>query len=368
MKIAIVVPGISSSEQDWCIPWLLDFVRGMSRHVEVQVFALRWPEHGQLYRVFDATVHAMNGRKRLGWRVIDLWRRTLRSIAAEHRRRPFDAIHAFWADEPAWLAVVAGRRLGVPVVVTLLGGELMRRPDIEYGLQRLRLRGALVRQALKLANRVTAGSSYMAAIAKGHMPPARWTRLVIAPIGVDPTRFAPAPHATRPNGPVVLNVGSLWPVKNQAALITALADLPDGELWIAGDGPLRSDLARLAERRNVSRRVRFLGHVAHDRLAAVYRSASLLVQASHHEGQGMAVLEAAACGVPVAGTPVGILPELSVAVGDERELGPLMAALLTQETRRRDLGQALAERVRHEFTLDRTMARFLELYRGERRA
>src|SRR5262249_55598045 len=134
---------------------------------------------------------------------------------AEHQRGRFDVLHAFWVDEPGWVAAWAGWRLGVPVVLSLAGGELVRLPDIGYGLQLLPGRGMLLRWALHQASAVTAGSDYLCRLAQqgGYAP-----RVQRAPLGVDTNMFAPSP-AARAIEPVLLSVGSLVPVKDHALLL-----------------------------------------------------------------------------------------------------------------------------------------------------
>jgi glycosyltransferase involved in cell wall biosynthesis len=123
--------------------------------------------------------------------------------------------------------------------------------------------------------------------------------------------------------PVLLNVGSLVPVKDHAALLRAFVParsrLAEARLHFVGDGPERGRLESLARDLGIGDAVRFHGALAHDRLPDVYRQADLFVVSSRFESQGLAVLEAAACGCPVAGTAVGVLPELTadgVAAGD----------------------------------------------------
>ena len=72
-------------------------------------------------------------------------------------------------------------------------------------------------------------------------------------------------------------------------------------------------------------RVRFAGQLPRDEMPARYRSATLLAVTSRHEGQSMVAVEAAASGLPVVGTRVGVLPDLgdgatTVPVGDEAGL------------------------------------------------
>ena len=61
----------------------------------------------------------------------------------------------------------------------------------------------------------------------------------------------------------------------------------------------------LAGELEIAERVTFAGYVAHDQLADLYRESDVFVQASRHEGQGIALLEATACGAAPAGTDVG---------------------------------------------------------------
>jgi hypothetical protein len=188
MKVALIVPGFSAHERDWCIPALLNYVRVLAQQAEVHVFTLRWPEHGRTYPVFGATVHALNGREHLGARAFGLWGRALRAITFQHRRTPFEVLHAFWADEPGWVAALASRWLKVRAILSLAGGELVGRREIGYGLQLLPGRRALIRAALRQAKYVTAGSDYLCTLARAYCDP---RKLVRVPLGVDTAFFSP---------------------------------------------------------------------------------------------------------------------------------------------------------------------------------
>lgn len=362
MKIALVVPGFSAHEIDWCIPALLDYVRVLATQAEVHVFTLRWPERSGSYRVFNASVHALDGREHLGLSVFGLWVRALRAIAAEHRRQPFATIHAFWADEPGWVAALAGRRLGVPVIVSLAGGELIGMRDIGYGAQLLPGRRMLIRWGLRQAVRVTVGSEYLLNLARAHLPQKHWRKLTLAPLGVDTQLFSPTPNPSRTGKMVtIVNVGSLTPVKDQATLLRAVTSIPQAHLRIVGDGPLREELQQLAAELGIANRVEFLGEIDHGQLPSVYRAADIFVQASRHEAQGVAALEAAACGLPVVGTNVGILPEIgrAVPVRDVASLAEVIRRTLNEG------GASAREKVEADFSLARAMEKLFALYNGE---
>jgi len=105
--------------------------------------------------------------------------------------------------------------------------------------------------------------------------------------------------------------------------------------------------------------VRFLGYVPREDLAALYGVARLCAYPSLYEGFGLPVAEAMACGCPVVTSNVSSLPEVAgdaAVLVDPRsvdEIAAGIAALWTDETRRRDL--SAKGRVRATcFTWERT--------------
>ncbi len=364
MKIGIVVPGFSAHEQDWAIPALLDFVHALSVQAEVHVFTLRWPEIIKTYPIFNAVVHALGGKKHLGVGAARLYKQTLKAIAAEHRRKPFTVLHAFWADEPGWVAALAGKILHIPVVISLAGGELVGMKDIGYGLQLLPGRRSLVHWSLNSAQCITAGSNYLIQMAETHMTIKGRSKLKRIPLGVDTKRFFPDPlQAAQLHIPdVILNVGSLSPVKNQRVLIEALQRAPGHSLKIAGQGSLLADLAAYTEALDLSNRAEFLGKVEYPHMPELYRQAGVLVQSSRHEAQGMAVLEAAACGVPVVGTSVGVLPEIGIEANNSAEMIQGVTDLLRDPALRRTVSESSRQKILEEFSLELCIQRFMDTY------
>jgi glycogen synthase len=85
---------------------------------------------------------------------------------------------------------------------------------------------------------------------------------------------------------------------------------PQALLFLGGTGALRDELTAKIESYGLSKRVRLLGFIPDDRLAAAYRAADLSIMPSQSlEGFGLSTLESLACGTPVIVTPVGGLPE-----------------------------------------------------------
>jgi len=377
MRIGLVVPGFSANSADWCIPALRHLVRSLAARDDVRVVSVRYPYRAARYSIEGADVIAIGGAIRRGPATLDLWRQALRVLRAEHARRPFDVLHAFWATESGLLATLAGRLLRVPTLVSVAGGELVALPDIAYGDQRLAWERLKVATSLRLASAVSAGSCQLLDTLSHRVPNTKPQHHL--PLGVDVDLFRPTPRRW---GHRLLHVGALTSVKDQQLLLRAFAGLrrrePRVTLDVVGDGALKPQLQLLARTLHIGDSVCFRGAVDHASLPSAYTAADVFVLSSRHEAQGMVVLEAAACGRSVVGTRVGVVPELEprgatsvptrdqAALTDALELAveaPRVQAALTDA-----LEQALAapksgrEIVEAEFSLDRCAERFRAVY------
>lgn len=151
--------------------------------------------------------------------------------------------------------------------------------------------------------------------------------------------------------PFVLGVSTLEPRKNFDGLIRAFAqarraaDLPH-HLVIAGSkGWMTESIFAEVQRQGVGDLVHFLGFVPDEDLPALYHLADLFAFPSHYEGFGIPVLEAMACGTPVVCSDTSSLPEIAgdaawlVPTGDDAALAAALAALLTDDLARKELGE-----------------------------
>ncbi|MBV9848274.1 MAG: glycosyltransferase family 4 protein [Armatimonadetes bacterium] len=118
-------------------------------------------------------------------------------------------------------------------------------------------------------------------------------------------------------GPFLLAMGSADPRKNVAGLLRAYAALPPARqelcpLAVVWANPhLAPSLADLAATLGVGARLRFLQGVEDADLVLLYNAATLFVFPSHHEGFGLPLLEAMACGTPVVAADNSSLPEIA---------------------------------------------------------
>ncbi len=103
--------------------------------------------------------------------------------------------------------------------------------------------------------------------------------------------------------PYLLTVGTQWPRKNMKLAIDAAAGIDRYPLVVTGKGGWGEQAA--------GDHVRPVGYVSNDQLCALYSGASLYLAPSRHEGFGIPVIEAFACGCPVLCSTGGALPEVA---------------------------------------------------------
>lgn len=194
-------------------------------------------------------------------------------------------------------------------------------------------------------------------------------RRAVVPLGVDLDLFHPERrHAiTRPRLPYrVMLVSRLTREKQPLAAVHAVEELRwrgwDVELLVAGDGPLRTEMARLGAG------VHLLGHLD-DRLhlAALLADADAVISPGRRETFGLAALEALAAGTPIVAVDEGALPELLVPGAgvicrlDARSLADGLVAVLAGD---RDVQRAEARGRAEQFRWDRAGDVLLEHYRA----
>jgi glycosyltransferase involved in cell wall biosynthesis len=309
-------------------------------------------------------------------------------------------------------AVLAGQRLGVPVVATvrdhwpwdyfatglhgnclpcpprrdiigqaaLLATDLPLRmgalrgslalPAIAYMLAHVRRRATF----LARADAVIAVSSY---VARRLAPIVSAERLHVLPNMVDITqvdRIAATPPEISLPEPFLLYIGKLERNKGAALLVDVyralratgtVAQLPP--LVIAGSGALRDSLERDLAALGV--RVQFLAWVSHDALLRLLvRCRLLLFPSAWGEPLSRVLLEAAALGVPVLAMPTGGTPDIirdgetGILARTPQQFARRMLWLLQHEQERRRLGAGARMAARQHFSVEAVLPQVEQLY------
>ena len=260
----------------------------------------------------------------------------VRRIAAESTRA--DVVHVMANSGWAWHlfaapAIWIARIRGAPVVVNYRGGEAESFFEHQF---------AIIRPTLARAAVVVVPSGFLREVfAK------RGVETVEVPNIVDLAAFHPAD--SRPAEPHILVTRNLEPIYDIATAIRAfemvLERAPGARMTIAGSGPQRAELERLAAELGVSERVRFTGRLDNSELPALYRTASVALNPSLADNMPISLLEAMASGVPIVSTNVGGIPHL-VADGKTAVLvAPRTPHLMAQAILRLVADPALAARL-----------------------
>jgi glycosyltransferase involved in cell wall biosynthesis len=223
-------------------------------------------------------------------------------------------------------------RPGAPTVTTVHDLALFDEPGAFTVAKRIG-KPYSVRHAIKAADAVIAVSSFTAERVKALF--ARDAVVVHeapAPMFAVPSTDAVDAVRARFDLPAefVLYVGNLEPRKDAPTLASAcrLADVP---LVLAGGAITTVDAPA---------GVRALGHIAHDDLAALYASATVVAYVSRYEGFALPPVEAMASGATVMATRVGALPDVVgdgvefVPIGDAEQQAKVLRALFADSDRR----------------------------------
>jgi len=215
-------------------------------------------------------------------RYLELARRTVRA------RRP-DVVYAHFLVPSGLIAALGAR---APLVVTAHGRDV-RNIGWLPGI------GAATALVVRRATAVICVSEYLRVELESKLPEARGKTEVVSS-GVDLEQFRVAPPPDGP--PRFLCVGALEERKNVVRLAEAFAQLGEGTLTFAGDGPLRPRLEGCDG-------VRLLGRVPHSEVPRLLAAAHVLCQPSLIEPLGQALLEGMASGRSVVATRIGGPPE-----------------------------------------------------------
>ncbi len=240
---------------------------------------------------------------------------SLRTVKKIYDEWPFDVIDAHYVYPDGLAALLLGKVLGVPVVVSARGS------DINQYLQ-IRTIKPLIKKVLTQSDRqISVCKSLADLMLEGG---GDLQKISVIPNGINPDNFKGIPKALarqrlglNVNSKILLTVGSLIKRKGQHLLIEALSLLKeqnrlDFNVFLVGHGPEKQRLQQLVTDAGLTDCVTFVGEVDNDRLADWYSAADLFFLGSSHEGWPNVVSEALACGTPVIATGVHGIPEIIV--------------------------------------------------------
>ena len=302
----------------------------------------------------------------------------LELIVNEHKREPFDVLHAYFLTQAGFVATYAGKYLNLPSVVSIRGNDIERAVFDPA-------RFSHVMYALQNASAVTTNACELMKKAKALID----REMSLIPNGVDAEHFKPMERNEVLAETLDLNVGKkleervigfvgeLREKKGLTTLLRAYAQankIQSTALLIVGD-------VRAGEDRKVfdeiqasitDSRIIVTGYVSNKDLPSYYSLMDVFVHPSLRDGMPNALLEAMACEKPVIATPVGgVLDVVSdcengriVPVNDVTSLTTIIQELLSDKILRKELGSSARQTIQDRFTPQKELDGNLLVYRS----
>ncbi len=328
--------------------WVRHFV---DRGDAVNVISFRPAE------IEGARVHYVDGWERAGKLRYLIHARRVRRLV---RSLEPDLVHALHLTSYGFLAAFAGVH---PLVTSVWGTDVLEAPRLTP------FHWLITRYALARADRVSATGLRLAEATLRYMPQGK--DVAVVPYGVDLSQFSPRERGSD-DSLVVGSVGRLSPEKGLKYLLQAMAlvtrEEPRVRVLLAGDGPERGALERLASRLGLT--VEFAGEVKHERVPDVLARMDVFAMPSTWEGFGVAALEAEAMEVPVVASNIHGIPDvvedsvsgILVPPKDVDALSRALLRLLRDAEERRRTGRAGRELVASRYSWTESTRRMEALY------
>lgn len=294
-------------------------------------------------------------------------------VEREHRREPFDILHAQYGYPTGLAALKASARTGVPNLVSIQGG------DGHWIGGCCGTHDRAMKAVLGHAGALLIGSrSFAEEVHENHgVSPDIFT---IIPGAVDTRRFYPAQEdevGLVSGEPKLLYHGRVDARKGILDLLKALAKLDargrrGWRLVVSGIGPDVEEAQSLAAELGLADRTRFTGYAEYERTPEVYREAEVFVSPTHAEGFSNTILEAMATGLPVVSTrAVGVVDCLTdaenallVEPGDSTALAEALARVLDDAALRRRISRKALAEAREVYAWPAIARRIQTVYRS----
>jgi glycosyltransferase involved in cell wall biosynthesis len=302
-------------------------------------------------------------------------------IIEEHKREPFDVLHAYFLTQAGFVAAYAGNYLNVPSVMSIRGNDIERAIfDPAHA--------AHILYALHHSNVVTTNANELVKKAKALIPNLEVT---VIPNGIDTEHFRPITRNnafaeslglieagnTEETSRVIGFAGELREKKGLHTLLAAYAQVnkkKPATLLIVGDIRTGEDQQNFEgfKLANPEARIIVTGFVSPKDLPSYYSLMDVFVHPSFRDGLPNALLEAMACEKAVIGTSVGgmldVLKDAEngvfVPVKDADALANTISEVLNDAELRNRLGKAARQTIINDFSPQMELQGNLEVYRS----
>ncbi len=337
----------------------------------------------------EVSVTRLGAHKRVDDTLVD-W---FELIVEEHKRAPFDVLHAYFLTQAGFVATYAGKYLNVPSVVSIRGNDIERAAFDPSKFSH-------VLYALQNASAVTTNANELVKKARAF---AEGREVILIPNGIETEHFKPieknlalakslglktlesdsklsdvgeqAPRLQ--NNSVIGFVGELREKKGLKTLLSAYRTINEKQsvaLLIVGEVRQGEDKQLFDEFKQANPHAKIIvtGYISPGDLPAYYALMDVFVHPSLRDGMPNAVLEAMACEKAVVATPVGGILDvvkdrengILVPANDADSLSKAITELLSDESLRCRLGKSAREKIKKEFTTQKELDLNLTVYQS----
>ncbi len=283
------------------------------------------------------------------------WLYLLYFFLQDNRQRKFDVVIAFWGYPSGFFAALITKVLKIPGIISVLGADSASIKSINYGIFHRHFPRMIATWSYQNCSVLLAISEFQANRLKCF---GITKNIRVLPWGVDSKMY----HFTekQKNDTLqIIHVAHINPVKDQYTLLRAFAIIRKNrpaKLKIYGIDTMHGTMQQFCIELGIEADVEFCGVVPYHEMPNHYEKATVMLHTALSEGQCMALTEAAACGVLLAGTRVGILHDLGdecgvvVETGDYEGLAKNVLVLLDHPVEcKRRIENARAWSMSHNF-------------------
>jgi len=322
----------------------------------------------------NVTVHRI-GVSRIGYlRFLGGFLRLLWHVLKLNKARNYDLIHSVQDGIFCYVGTCVKRLTGRPHLITIQGGNISAgfKNDLSG-----KILCKLQKWSFKNADWVHVISRSLAQ--ESERLGAK--NIAVLPNGINSRLFKPMDkekirrkYSLSPKEKIVVSVARLAPVKGVDCLIRAIGLLVENisalRLIVIGDGKQRMELEQLIDQLHLNNKVQLLGFIPHEQILEYLNMADVFVLPSRHEGLGIALIEAMACGIPVIGSNVDGIVDLIehekngilFPPNDEKELARALDKLLQDENLRRAFIEEGLEKVKENFLWSSILPKIEDIY------
>jgi glycosyltransferase involved in cell wall biosynthesis len=322
--------GIGSGNFSQGQPVIGQIVSRLSRYYEIIVYSQLPPNKG--FASKDFIVHSAPSTVKSTW---IRWTYLMIVYFYNHIKKRHQLTYAFWGYPAGVIAVLLGKLFQKPSIIHLQGGDSVSMPELKYGAFYTPLSKKLSSWAYSQCSLLIALTLFQKKIVESH---GVRRKIEVIPYGPDLTIFKINPEKIANNTYQFIHIGNHNLLKDQITLLRAFSviasNLANCRLKIIGHDALEGKLKNYSIQLGIEDKVDLIEQVPFSDIPKHLSTADVLLHTSIYEGQATVISEAAASGVLLAGTRVGLLSDLGdnygivVDIGDAENLAERVLKVL----------------------------------------